>query len=100
MTGPESLAEARPGAGLVAALASSGAAGAAAASGLGGCTVSALPRGQLKSSARPLGAAIGSPLIKTREAVASTAEGFARPPPPSNSSAVAFKAVSDTTDSV
>ena len=36
-------------------------------------TVAALPRGQLKSSARPVGAAIGSPLVSTRIASGSAA---------------------------
>src|SRR5262249_32478685 len=53
----------------------SGASGAAAGSAAAGWTLSALPRGQLKSSARPPGAATGSPLVSTRETVASTAGG-------------------------
>jgi len=57
--------------------------------------LSALPRGQLKSSARPLGAATVSPLVSTREAVASAA-GAARPLPTSSSGAVCM-AVSGTT---
>ena len=53
------------------------------------------PRGQLKSSARPLGAAIGSPLVSTRVAVVSTA-GAARAAPISSSGA-ARTAVSGST---
>src|SRR5262249_48522869 len=45
----------------------SGASGAAAGSAAAGWALSALPRGQLKSSARPPGAATGSPLLSTRE---------------------------------
>src|SRR5262249_29298753 len=67
----------------------------AARSAAAGWALSALPRGQLKSSARPVGAATGSPLVSTRETVASTA-GAARPPPTRSSGAVCM-AVSGTT---
>ena len=60
---PESAVAARcPEAPFAGALASPGAAAGAAVSGADGWTLGVLPRGQLKSSARPLGAAIGSPL--------------------------------------
>src|SRR5262249_58286453 len=68
--------------GAFGAVAVAGAAGGAAAgSAAAGWALSALPRGQLKSSARPPGAATGSPLVITRETVASTAGAAARPPP-------------------
>ena len=53
-------------------------------------TVAALPRGQLKSSARPVGAAIGSPLMSTRVASESAGSGRAagRAPPRSSSEAL------------
>src|SRR5262249_26916996 len=70
-------------------------AGAAAGSAADGWTLSALPRGQLKSSARPPGAATGSPLGSPRGTVASTA-GAARPPPTSSSGPLCM-AVSGTT---
>src|SRR5262249_31747706 len=73
----------------------SGASGAVAVAGVAGCAAAgsaaggwalrALPRGQLKSSARPPGAATGSPLVSTRETVASTAGAAARSPPTSSS---------------
>ena len=53
------------------------------------------PRGQLKSSARPLRAATGSPLVRVRVTVASVA-GATRPPP-SNSSGATRVNVSGTT---
>src|SRR2546421_653488 len=64
----------------------SGAAKAAASESGGGAL--RVPRGQLKSSARPLGAAAASPLPTTREAVASPADPPARPPPIKSSGAV------------
>src|SRR5262249_6076672 len=69
--------------GAFGAVAVAGAAGGAAAgSAAAGWALSALPRGQLKSSARPPGAATGSPLVITRETVAATAAAGGRPPAP------------------
>src|SRR5262249_53236804 len=55
------------------------------------------PRGQLKSSARPIGALIDSPLVSTRAAIVSgpLAPAAVRPPP-IRSSAGAAPAVSGT----
>src|SRR5208337_2642714 len=55
-------------------------------------------RGQLKSSARPLGAGTGSPRVRTRLTDASVAEGrLPWRPPPSNSSDPTLAAVRGTT---
>src|SRR5262249_3657123 len=73
-----------PAAGWVGFASEASGAGAAARSAADGWTLSALPRGQLKSSARPLGAATVSPLVSARDTVASAA-GAARPLPMSSS---------------
>src|SRR5215475_2120885 len=66
---------------------SSGVGSGAAKAAASGGGVLRVPRGQLKSSARPLGAPAASPLPAAREAVVSPADPPARPPPIKSSGA-------------
>jgi hypothetical protein len=56
-----------------------------------------LLRGQEKSSARPVGALSGSPLVRTRTATGSVMAGCGALPPPSNWSLLLKEAVNGTT---
>jgi hypothetical protein len=74
----------------------------AAVSGAGDSTAAACstlitPRGQLKSSARPLGAAVASPLVSARVTVAPVAAAGVAPAPPISSSGATRVSVSGTT---
>src|SRR3954453_14373892 len=56
-----------------------------------------LPRGQLKSSARPLGAGIASPLVSTRVATGSGPPAGRAGPPPKSSFWPGVRTVNGTT---